>query len=380
LELELAKYHGREQSYIKHLFLKEYLKLAAFKILQGRSKTFNFVDAFAGPWNVSDKSDFSDTSFHQALDTLETVRSSLGRGGIAGLKINYCFCEKNTEAFKELRNFADEHKKFGIHVFNGKFECHLDEISEICRNGFTFTFIDPTGWKIDSTPIFEFLKNQGGEFLLNFMAEHINRHAGYSKVSASFGRFLANPNWKADFDSLPPKWSNEVKVLTLLKKNMKSNGIAEYLPDFPIGKPNENRLKMRLILGTNSPIGLEVFRNVQKNIERKEIQMRNERTQISSNQPSLFSDDQITKLEQETIGVGCLSYQKLAKKRIVELLNQQQSMAFDELAIDVLENVPITKTQIKNLANRLKTQNLICFELPPRKRVPQEETIIKLVQ
>ena len=86
MALELENYRGREQSYIKHLFLKEYLLSAAFKTLQGRSKTFNFVDAFAGPWNVSDKSNFSDTSFHQALNTLETVRAHLGSKGNAGIE------------------------------------------------------------------------------------------------------------------------------------------------------------------------------------------------------------------------------------------------------------------------------------------------------
>lgn len=46
---EIERYRGREQSYIKHLFLNKYLEAAAFKLLQSRSRTFNFVDAFAGP-------------------------------------------------------------------------------------------------------------------------------------------------------------------------------------------------------------------------------------------------------------------------------------------------------------------------------------------
>ena len=82
---ELERYHGREQSYIKHSFLTEYLKVAGYKTLQGRSPTFNFVDAFAGPWNVTDEDNYSDASFDQALRTLESVRASLGRSGVAGL-------------------------------------------------------------------------------------------------------------------------------------------------------------------------------------------------------------------------------------------------------------------------------------------------------
>lgn len=378
LELELENYLGREQSYIKHLFLKEYLQSAAFKTLQGKSRIFNFVDAFAGPWNVSDESDLSDTSFHQALNTLETVRTHLGRRGNAGLKINFFFCEKRKKAFEKLRQYANEHNRFHIQVFHGKFECQLEEISEKCRDGFTFTFIDPTGWNIDSAPISKFLGNRNGEFLLNFMSESINRHVGYSGVTESFGRFLANPDWSLEFDQLPHDWNNEKKVLYLLKKSLKSNGVVEYLPDFPINKPNQNRIKMRLILGTNSSKGLEVFRDVQHKTEQREIGIRNNQNNEHTNQLCLFSEKQIIELQQKMIGVGCPSNQEKAKKRVFHLLKQQQSLAYEDLAIDVLENVPIRKTQFNALVKELRNQKLVCFELPPRKRVPQAETIIKL--
>ena len=52
------KYVGREQTLVKHLFLTQYLQKAAFKVFQGRALTFNFVDAFAGPWNLADDTDF----------------------------------------------------------------------------------------------------------------------------------------------------------------------------------------------------------------------------------------------------------------------------------------------------------------------------------
>ena len=70
----VEQYRGREQSFIKHEFLTQYLQAAAFKTLQGRSRTFNFVDAFAGPWEVSDTGDLSDTSFAQALNTVQLRR------------------------------------------------------------------------------------------------------------------------------------------------------------------------------------------------------------------------------------------------------------------------------------------------------------------
>ena len=235
---EIGQYSGREQSFIKHRFLTNYLQAAAYKTLQARSRTFNFVDAFAGPWSVSDEK-YSDASFDQALRTFEDVRANLGKNGLENIKIRFCFCERDAGRAKRLREYAEAHSQFEIGVFHGSFEDNLDGVSNVCHDGFTFTFIDPTGWNIRSNLVLDFLKNQKGEFLLNFMAEHVNRHVEYSQVAASFGRFLADPDWEDQFSALPSDWGNERKVLSLLKRKIRSTGAAKYVPDFPILKPLE---------------------------------------------------------------------------------------------------------------------------------------------
>ncbi len=377
MTVELKKYLGREQSYIKHLFLTQYLRAAAYKTLQGRSATFNFVDAFAGPWQVSDET-YSDASFDQALRTLEAVRAHLGKSGIDGITIRFCFCERRADAINRLRHYAELNSRFEIHVFHGLFEDHLEEIAAICRNGFTFTFIDPTGWNIRSEPVLQFLRAQRGEFLLNFMSEHVNRHAEYSQVAASFGRFLADPEWAADFDSLPPYWSNEERVLHLLRCKIKTNGAATYLPDFPIFKPREQRVKMRLILGTHSSKGLEVFRDIQGKVERLEMETRNQLRNPADHQVSLFTDEEIAAMQQDSAGIGCKIYQREVETRIIELLERARTMTFGAVTIEILENVPMRLTQIKKLANEMKFREVISFELPQGKRVPQPETQISL--
>lgn len=375
--MKLENYLGREQSYIKHHFLTQYLQAAAYKILQGRSPTFNFVDAFAGPWQVSDEN-YSDASFDQALRTLEAVHNSLGKNGISGLKIKFCFCERRKDAFVHLCKYAKQQGKFEIYVFHGSFEDQLDKIAAICDNGFTFTFIDPTGWNIRSEPILEFLCARHGEFLLNFMAEHVNRHARYSQVAASFGRFLADPDWATDFNSLPSNWSNEHRVLHLLKSKLKETGAAIYLPDFPILKPLENRVKMRLVLGTRSSKGLEVFRDIQGKVERLEIEAHDQLRIMDNYQTSLFTDDEIVAMKQDSAGIGCSMYQHKSEQRIIELLSGESEITFSTVSTDILENVPMRLTQIKKLANKMKQQGTISFELPPGKRVPQPETRISL--
>ncbi|MCP4083421.1 MAG: three-Cys-motif partner protein TcmP [Planctomycetaceae bacterium] len=376
---ELELYRGREQSYIKHQFLTQYLQAAAYKTLQGRSPFFNFVDAFAGPWQVSDKN-FSDASFDQALRILETVRADLGRSGITGLKIRFCFCERRADAVERLRQYAASHGRFEIQVFHGSFEDRLADIASICRDGFTFTFIDPTGWNIRSEPVFEFLKDLRGEFLLNFMAEHVNRHAEYSQVAESFGRFLADPEWSDEFSNLPSEWSNERRVLHLLREKIKATGAATFVPDFPILKPREERVKMRLLLGTHSAKGLEVFRDVQEKVEKQEIETRNQLRVEGQAQVSLFTDDEIAAMQQKAAGIGCSAFQREAEKRILDRLSAISALVFSDIATDILEYVPMRLTQIKKLLNNMKSRNVVSFDLPARKRVPQKNTEIFLVQ
>ena len=378
MKRELDVYRGREQSFIKHLFLKHYLQAAGYKTLQGRSPTFNFVDAFAGPWRVSDDANYSDASFDQALQTLEDVRANLGKTGVAGLKIRFCLCEKRAEAVAELRRYAKRKASFEIHVIHGSFEDNLDRIAGICRDGFTFTFIDPTGWDIRSEPVLEFLRRQNGEFLLNFMAEHVNRHAEYSKVAASFGRFLADPDWAVDFDALPTDWNNEKRILFILKSKMKDARAARYLPDFAIRKPRENRVKMRLVLGTHSIRGLEVFRDVQAKVERAEIEMNNKLRDPNDRRPSLFSEDEIVDMQQDLAGVGCPRFQREAEERVKKLLVEGISVAFNEIAACVLEEVPMRVTEVRLLLVEMKKLGIVAFDLPPRRRVPQPETRISL--
>ena len=199
MQPKIELYQGREQSYLKHLFLQQYLESAAYKLFQGRSPVFNFVDAFAGPWRNTDAIGQTDTSFALALTTLENVRNILEGIGLKGLRVRFLFCERDPESFSRLEAFADSNRNFEIKVFPGAFEQNLEVIEAACReaeSNFTFTFIDPTGWDVDSRPIFAFLKSLRGEVLFNFMSEHVNRHAGWEGVAHSVGRFLADPDWK----------------------------------------------------------------------------------------------------------------------------------------------------------------------------------------
>ena len=369
-----SEYNGREQTFIKHEFLTEYIEVLAFKKLF-HNQILNYVDAFAGPWRTKDIDGLSDTSFDLTLKRLVKVKDILEKKQNKPVEIRFCLCEKEVESFEKLQEYSKNNTddKIKIFLFHGKFEDQLEKISNVCETGFTFTFIDPTGWKIDSDLILKFLNDQNGEFLINFMAEHINRHATYSKVSESFGLFLANPKWKEEFNSLS-NGSTEERILTLFKKKIKDSGAAKYTPNFSIQKPRENRVKMRLLLGTNSPIGLRVFRDVQETVEKLEIKIRNQLH--SESHTPLFNVDELNDLEHKSEGIGNIDNKKKAKDKIVEFLTDYGPSRFDNISNFILDNVSIRQTQLKDLVVDLKQRSIIVFDLPKGKRKPLEETKI----
>jgi three-Cys-motif partner protein len=376
---DLDLYRDREQSFIKHQFLTKYLQAAAYKTLRGHSPTFNFVDAFAGPWRVSDDEKYSDASFDQAINTLEAVRSDLGKRGVSGLKIRFCFCEQRPDAVRRLRDYAAAKDQFEIHVFEGAFEKNINDIAAKLTDGFTFTFIDPTGWDIRSEDVFRFLRDLKGEFMLNFMSDHINRHAEYQDVSASFGRFLADPQWADEFARLPFEWSNERKMLNLMKSAMRANKVATYLPDFSIMVPRRERVKMRLILGTHSPSGLEVFRDVQEKVEKQELEMRHNLREGDSPQVSLFSSADIAAIQQEQKGVGCKANRVRAEAIIVDFLQGRNRAFPGPIYNRAMEEVPIRRTHLNKLLMDMRERGIVSFDLPARKQVPQLDTAISLL-
>lgn len=373
---KIEHYSFREQSYIKHIFLAKYLESAAYKLFLGRSPVFNYVDAFSGPWRNNDVEKMSDTSFGLAIAALEKVRSTLVNMDFPGLKVRFRFCEKNPEAFAKLQAFAAGKTELDIKVFPGAFENNLDAIKSSCldiRESFTFTFVDPTGWDVDSAPIFSFLKDLRGEVLFNFMAEHVNRHAGWDGVAQSVGRFLADPNWRPAFEAMTGR-SNEERILKLLKANMRKAGAATYLPDMIIQKPRENRIKMRLILGTSSGHGLEVFRKVQQDVEADAVRTRHAIQTSESGQSSLFSDDQIVDFAAQRAGVGCPANLEAATHGLLQAVAARPGSPFGKLAYELMEQVPVRLTHLNKIAMAERKGGRLQFDLPPNKRTPQAET------
>jgi three-Cys-motif partner protein len=112
-------YEGREQTLVKHYILGKYLERFAH-IIGSRWGTINYVDCFAGPWNVrSDQ--FEDSSFYIALRELRKARATHRAKG-RNVSLRCFFLEKDTNAYQELKQFADGVADVAVQTKNAELE------------------------------------------------------------------------------------------------------------------------------------------------------------------------------------------------------------------------------------------------------------------
>jgi three-Cys-motif partner protein len=119
-KVDLANYTNREQSYIKHCLLEEYLPEWAYKV----GSTWNelvYVDGFAGPWQTVD-ADYADTSFGMATQALQHCQTGLRARG-RDLRLISILVDQDKKAFEELKRFAAAQSKpgFMVNALHGQF-------------------------------------------------------------------------------------------------------------------------------------------------------------------------------------------------------------------------------------------------------------------
>lgn len=376
-----AFYKGREQSQIKHFILKRYLTIMAFRVAQSRSghlTAINYVDGFSGPWQTQDDAGYEDTSFRQAMSVLREVRSELAKAHTANLPIRFIFCEKNTTRYQKLTAAVANDSDLEIHCIPGQFEEKLKEISKICSTGFTFSFVDPTGFKIGTAAISTFLRTHRGEFLWNYMADHANRFLNRDGLEEAYGSLLADQKWVDRInDSTLSGLKNEEKILFVLRERLKQLDCADFILDFPVFRPRQNRVQFRLLFGTRHPAGVSVFRDAQKKAEQFQASKREEIRQEATG-PSLITPEMHTESFLGKVGIDGTLAKSAAIDRISAFLLGSGTIRYADLVAPIIETERLTATGLKSVLVQMRKAGIIKFDLPPRKRVPQDDTDVSL--
>lgn len=299
-KVNLTNYKDREQAYIKHYLLEEYLPDWAYKV----GRVWNelvYVDGFAGPWQ-STHADFADTSFGIAINTLHQCQTGL-RGRGRELKIESILVDQDKTASSELKRFAESQSRpgFGVNALHGKFIDTIGDVETIIKQNmqdpFRFIFLDPKGWAdIPMKRLQSFLGGRSCEVLITLMTRHIIRFLNEPDRARSyhdlFGRqgvleTLRSPSMKnepshARFERAVREYGLSLRLLCGFK----------YVSSAAILEPDEESIRYFLIYATKHPKGIEVFKAAETKAAKIQDAVRYDTHLRKTHQPSLLFDEE----------------------------------------------------------------------------------------
>ena len=298
-KVDLTNYPNREQSYIKHCLLEEYLPEWAYKV--GSSwDSLVYVDGFAGPWQTT-HADYADTSFGVAIEALRQCQTGLRAKG-RNLSMESILVDEDTAAFEQLQKFAAAQNGpgFGVHALHGQFANSIEDIEAVIkrntRNAFRFIFLDPKGWSdIPMKKLRPFLRSRSCEVLVNLMTRHIirfldepDRADSYNNLFGREGVLQALRSSRAKTDPPHARAEQAVREYGLSLRLLCD---FKYVSSAVILEPDEESIRYFLVYATNHPKGVEVFKNAETKAARIQETVRYDTRVRKTQQPDLFFDD-----------------------------------------------------------------------------------------
>lgn len=261
-----VEYKGREQTYLKHRVLKEYLRSWGQKL--GSRSRFGplrlwYVDCFAGPWE-SRADDRKDTSVHIGLTALEEALEVWGEGQAAPIEARAIFVERSAETCEALRSHVNGRgTKVTCEVLEGEFGANVDRIADLLGDDPAFLFVDPTGWKgVAMDYIGKLAAKPRRDVLVNVMFDYIQRwiDAPLPFIRQQMREFfgMAEDEIPADLD--------ERGLMSFYRERLKKCCGIKWAADLAIPYPTRERTFFRLVVGGHHEQVLELFRDVEQRV------------------------------------------------------------------------------------------------------------------
>jgi three-Cys-motif partner protein len=381
-------YTGREQTFVKHFILRNYLE--RFAIIVGSNwTTLTYVDCFSGPWKVKSEH-FEDSSFAIALEQLRKAREVHRERGRT-LSLRCFFLEKTPSAYQRLKVFTDTIDDVKIETKNKKLENAIQDILKFVHEGgyksFPFIFIDPTGWSgFAMETITPLLQLNPAEVLINFMTEHIRRfiESPQTQTQQSFVKLFGSGRFKDKLMGLEEK-DREDALVTAYIESVKRVGSFSYTSSAIVLHPTRDRTHFHLIYATRDPKGIEVFKDAEKRAmpimeqTRDEAQKRAREERTGQKELGLFSNaiPQDPSAYFRSLRERYLSRAKAAVQHIAQTKRQ---LDYDEVW-SLAMTFPLTwEGDLKDWLTHWKsTGRLELRGLKENQRVPQRGKNIRIV-
>jgi len=374
--VDIGNYKGREQAFIKHFFLKNYIETLFFRLAERGYKNITYIDGFSGPWQSNDDT-FLDTSFGIALNAMRMVKA---RAKANGNKVNFMahLVEEDVKAYEELFEIPAQYPELSIKTYNDDFLRVVSPISKAIKTSdYRFIFIDPKGWKIDLKKLEPLLSQKNSEVVFNFMFDFINRFTSHPDSSVAESLDLLFPyteNWRDKVAEC--KSSNERKNLLfeLFAYNLGHAGGFDFVSQTEILKPTKDRALYALFFATRHQKGIKEFREQQVKALKQQSKTRGE-TKIKAQESRTGQTEMFKSVNEISLNPTeeiLQSQREEARQFILETVpNKPESILYENLSLETAKRYIVKFADVNQICNQLKNEKLIEFPNWERgKRVP----------
>jgi three-Cys-motif partner protein len=263
----IQNYRGREQAYVKHVFLERYLERLVHKTASIYDHIV-YVDGFAGPWQSANEA-FQDTSFGIALNALRQAKATWKAAG-RKVKMSAHLVEQDSAAYARLATIGSRYPDVEVKTYPEDFLKALPAIlADIPPSAFTFFFIDPKGWRFRLHNLAAMLKRPRSEVIFNFMFDFINRAASMKEPAIEQGvdELIPYGDWRTKLEQAESQGatSNDRKriLVDAFGESLATIGSYAYVAETTVLRPVSDRALYCLCYATRHPEGIKTFRDCQ---------------------------------------------------------------------------------------------------------------------
>lgn len=376
--VSLLDYSGREQSYVKHVFLESYLERLVHKTAS-KYPHIVYVDGFAGPWQSANEK-FQDTSFGIALHALRQAKTSWKERN-RDVRMSAYLVERDPTAYKQLEAIPQRYPDIEIKTYSADFLTILPTIlRDIPPDAFAFFLIDPKGWRIPLNTLAPLLARPNSEVIFNFMFDFINRAANINDpvVVSGLNELIPNGDWRSKLDEAEHMQSGEERKAILVDAfaaNLARLGNYAYVAETTVLRPLKDRPLYCLFYATRHPRGIEVFRDCQIEALKEQSKTRaaakikhtaakTGQTEIFQSLHDMAADDLTAFLQEERAA---------AEHTLLKLTPEQPgSIQYEKLWPQVLARHVVRRPDVNQIAVQLRSAGRLLFpDWEKGKRVPQ---------
>jgi three-Cys-motif partner protein len=375
----IQDYKGREQAYVKHVFLERYLERLVHKTASSYEHIV-YVDGFAGPWQSASEQ-FQDTSFGIALNALSQAKSTWKAAG-RDVKMSAYLVEQASVAYGRLTGVATRYPDIEVKAYHSDFLKALPVVlGDIPPAAFAFFFIDPKGWRFRLHDLAKMLQRARSEVIFNFMFDFVNRAASMKEPAIEQGvdELIPFGDWRKKLEEAEQREATSEDRKTIIVdafgESLAKIGSYNYVAETTVLRPLSDRALYCLCYATRHPKGIEVFRDCQVKALQEQAKTRAatkvKHAEITTGQREIFESlhDMAPNNLEEKLAAAKLA----AEKTLLELTpTAPRAAKYEDVWPRVLAKHVVRLPDVNQIAARLRKDERIVFpNWEPGKRVPQ---------